>query len=317
MMVRRGLPPLALLAGTTLAVTGIAAPARAGAQVTSRACAPATLAVSFGTSGLDASHVNAFLVFTNTASVACTLSGYPTVHYVTKSGTPIGNPSQPAAVAHGPVTLGKGQSAHSLLRSSVPGVWPAAQCMATQDYGIQVLAPGSTHAKMLHFPESVCAGLAIHESTTAPVSPGRGPVPSACRAAQLTDTLGQSQGALGTIYVPVVFTNTTVDTCTLRGHPKVTSVHGATHAQVGPAAASDPGTARTIWVQPFGGTASAALGVVETGNFPASACVPKSASGVRVTPPHTGHATVLAYPHTVCTHLASTHVSAVVAGSLG
>lgn len=310
----RGVVVLALTAGTVAVAAGATT---AIAATTSHACLPAKLAISLGETGLDASHVNAYLVFTNTAAATCTLDGYPTAHYVTKGGSAIGNPSRPATAPHGPVTLGKGQSAHSLLRTSVPGVWPPTQCVAKHAYGIRVTPPGSTHAKVLHFPGSVCSGTAIHEATTAPLSAGRGPVPSACTAMELSAALGASQGAAGTVYVPIVFTNATLYTCTVQGHPKVTSVTGATHTRVGPAATSDPGAAASVWVQPFGGTASASLGVVETGNFPPSSCVPKHASGLQVIAPHTSEATVLAYPHRVCTHLASTHVSSVVAGPLG
>jgi len=305
---------LALTVGTTTFAMGAATAAGTEAG---RACEPATIAVSFGSTGLDASHVDAYLVFTNTSSTACTLDGYPTVHYVTKGGAAIGSPSRPAVAAHEPVLLEKGRSAHSLLRSSVPGVWPPTACKATRDFGIRVTPPGSAHASVLHFPESVCSGTAVHEATTAPVRGGPGPLPGACTAMQLADSLGRAQRAAGTVFVPIVFTNTTLYTCAMRGHPEVTSVNGAAQTRVGPAATDDAGPSKRVWIPPFGGTASALLGVVETSNFPASTCRPRSASALQVVAPHTSAPTVLAYAHTVCTHLPSTHVSAVVAGTLG
>jgi hypothetical protein len=311
---------LATLFGATLVVgsahVAIAATAADGGVV-AHSCAPSHLAISFGTTGLDASHVNAFLVFTNTASTTCTLDGYPTVHYVTKGGSTVGNPSQPATAAHAAVTLAKGGSAHALLRASVPGVWPPTQCVAKTAWGIRVLAPGATHGRVLHFPGSVCSGATIHEATTAPLSAGRGPVPARCDATQLLATLGMPNGTAGTTYVPVVFTDPRFYTCSVAGHPAVTSVTGAAHTQVGPPANDDPGTAVVIWVQPFGGKASADLGIVDTGAISPSACVAKHASGLKVVAPSTSRATVLHYPHEVCTHQSSTHVSVVLSGSLG
>jgi len=280
-------------------------------------CAPEDLKVSFGTTGLDASHVNAYLVFTNTSSATCTLSGYPTVRYVTRGGATIGNPSSPAPAAHGTVALARDDTAHALLRTSVPGVWPPTRCKAVKAFGIRVFPPGSTHSRLLHFPGSVCSGTTIDESTSAPVRNGRGPVPAACTAQGLATTLGPTDGAAGTIYVPLVFTDPVLYTCTLRGHPTVTSVTGPAHTRVGPSASRDPGPSRAVWVQPFGGKASALLGVVETGNFSAGACRPKQASGLMVIAPHTSQGAVLAYRHLVCTRLSSTHVSVVVAGPAG
>ncbi|HEY8081727.1 MAG TPA: DUF4232 domain-containing protein [Acidimicrobiales bacterium] len=302
-----------LIAAALTALSQLATPP-AGATVS---CHLSHLGISFGTTGPDAGHVNAFLVFTNHGASSCSMNGFPTVRYVGAHGATIGNASTPTGSAHGPVTLAAGGVAHSLFREGVPGDYDPTKCKAKMAFGLRVAPPGSTHAVVLHFPGLVCSGLAIHESTTTAVSAGTGPTPGVCTGGQLVSTLGAAQGAAGTTFVPLVFTNPVLYTCTVHGHPRVTSVTGASHTQVGPPATKDPGISSSIWVQPFGGTASALLGIVETGNFTKSACVPHDASGLRVVAPESTHATVLAYAHTVCTHLASTHVSVVVAGSTG
>ncbi|MBV9870748.1 MAG: DUF4232 domain-containing protein, partial [Frankiaceae bacterium] len=50
------------------------------------------------------------------------------------------------------------------------------------------------------------------------------PGPQACQSGALSLSLGQSQGAAGSTYVPVVLTNTGAKTCTLRGYPGVSFV---------------------------------------------------------------------------------------------
>jgi Protein of unknown function (DUF4232) len=280
-------------------------------------CGAGATRLRFGATGLDASHVNAVLVLTNESRAACTLLGAPRVRFVSRSGRQIGNLSRPTGPGGSPVVLGVAGSVHALLRTSVPGAWSPATCRPRMAWGVLVAAPGSSRWSKRHFPLSVCAGLAVHESTTTPVAPGPGPDPAACTAAQLAVSLGAPQGAAGTTYVPIVFTNPVLYTCTLRGFPSVRSVRGAGDEVVGPPATHAGTRAFPVWVQPFGGAASAAFGVVDTGALPAASCRPRRASGIEVTPPHTGGATVLAYNHVVCTGLASTSVTAVVIGPDG
>ena len=302
---------------SVLVVAGLVVASQEAATTAGAAssCELPYLGIEFGTAGPDAGHVNAYLVFTNRAATACTMDGFPTVHYIGAHGATIGNPSMPNGGTPRTVTLVTGESAHSLFRESVPGDWDPTKCKPTQASGLRVVPPGSSRSVVLRFPEKVCSGLRIHEAKTAPVSAGTGPTPGVCTSTQLVATLGQSQGAAGTIYVPLVFTNPVLYTCIVHGHPAVSSVTGSSNTQVGPPASKDPGAAADVWVQPFGGTASARLGIVETGNFTKSACVPHNASGLRVVAPESTHATILAYAHSVCTHLSSTHVSVVTAGS--
>jgi hypothetical protein len=306
--------------GCLLAILGLGALAGVSAAATvarPNPCRAGATRISFGSTGLDASHVNAYLVLTNATRASCTLAGAPRVRFISRRGAPLGNPSRPSAPSAAPVTLAAGDAAHALLRTSIPGVWPPATCRPTMAWGVLVAAPGSTSWTRLHFPLSICAGGRVHESTAAPVAPGLGPTPGPCTAAQLAVALGPSQGAAGTTYVPLVFTNPVLYTCTLRGFPRVLSVRGPANRAVGPPATDVRGHALAVWVQPFGGTASASFGVTDAGDLPASSCGPRRASGVEVTPPHTRQATLLADNHVVCTRLASTSVSAVVAGRTG
>ncbi len=315
---------VALVAGLTTAflaagafATAATAAQRGGAAV--RTCSVSSLSVDFGTTGLDAGHVNAYLVFTNPEQSACTIDGYPIVRFVSRHGVLIGNPSSHDTATHVRVTLEHTASAHALFRESVPGVWSPSACKEVVASGLRVQLDHTTGSVLLHFPGEVCSGSTVHEAAVAPVSAGAGPPPAPCVPGQLRLTHLHSNGAAGTRYVPLVFTNPVLYTCTLRGYPTVRSVVGAHHAKVGPAASRAIGAVTTtVVLQPFGGTASAGVGIVNTGNFPRSACEARKASGFLVTPPQSRRAGYLAFGHTVCTtKLASTNVSTVVAGTQG
>jgi len=150
-------------------------------------------------------------------------------------------------------------------------------------------------------------------STTSSASPG-----TRCTSAHLAVTLGPTDGAAGSVYQPIVFTNKGSGSCTLAGHPGVSFVAGG--AQVGKAAshASTPPTT-TVTLKP-GGAASALLRTVDYGVFTPSDCVAKTVSGLRVYPPGSTASVVLALPSgsKACSaKAAQLTVGAVVKGSTG
>jgi len=95
------------------------------------------------------------------------------------------------------------------------------------------------------------------------------------------NTLGN--GAAGTIYYELEFTNLSGATCTLFGYPGV-SATDLSGNQLGSAAFRLSGTTQTVTLA-NGATASALLGIVEGGIFPPAQCGPVTAAGLRVYPP--------------------------------
>jgi len=93
---------------------------------------------------------------------------------------------------------------------------------------------------------------------------------SPCATPQLAASLGQPNGAMGTVYYPLNLRNTNTSTCTIQGYAAVSFVTGADNHQVGQAASQDPGATPTVTLSP-GQTASATLGIVDAGNFPPTA----------------------------------------------
>ena len=93
-----------------------------------------------------------------------------------------------------------------------------------------------------------------------------------------------ANGAAGSVYFHLDFTNVSRATCHLYGYPGVSAVSG-TGAQLGDAASRDPvAPKRYVNIVP-GGTAHTILRVVDTGDFSPSACRPVDARRLIVYPP--------------------------------
>jgi hypothetical protein len=106
-----------------------------------------------------------------------------------------------------------------------------------------------------------------------------------CKAADLSLAIGDSEGAAGTVYRKVVFTNKGGRTCTIQGFPGVSYVTGADGHQVGEAAVRIGTKGPVITLAP-GAKADAPVGFVQVGNFDPGACQPTATRGLRIYPPH-------------------------------
>ena len=102
-----------------------------------------------------------------------------------------------------------------------------------------------------------------------------------CTAAHTHVWLALSpNGAAGTIFYPVEFTNLGSTTCTLRGYPGVAAINGA-GSKLGRAASRIGVPVTTVTLKPDQ-TAHANLGIEETG---AVICRPVNAAGLQVFAP--------------------------------
>lgn len=70
-----------------------------------------------------------------------------------------------------------------------------------------------------------------------------------CAVSDLYLSLGAKEGAAGSLYWPVRFTNTSTSTCALRGYPGVSVVDGA-HHRIGPAAKHSGSGYGTVTLSP-------------------------------------------------------------------
>jgi hypothetical protein len=153
--------------------------------------------------------------------------------------------------------------------------------------------------------------------TPTPSSPPAGP--AECSTAALHVSIGQSQGAAGTIYYNIDFTNASSKACVLQGYPGVSLVSAGSDAgsQIGsdakrnPLRPSDP-----ITITP-GQTANALLGVGEAGAYSASSCRPVTAHWLKVFPPDQFVATYVRFTTQTCasTLVHTMRIAAIAAGA--
>ena len=130
--------------------------------------------------------------------------------------------------------------------------------------------------------------------------------PRTCLTSGLSLRLGARQGAAGSVYEPIVFTNTSASTCTMYGYPGVSFVAPGTGHQVGAAASRNPQHPPSTVILAPGARASALLQVVDAGNYSAASCRIMTVSGLRVYPP--GNTAAAYLPFSAATTACSTQV---------
>lgn len=115
----------------------------------------------------------------------------------------------------------------------------------------------------------------------------------------------QGDGAAGSVFYTVEFTNLSLRPCALYGYPRVSAIDLGGH-RIGPAAIHDNvDLPRTITLagssaHSLGGTAIAVLRIVQADNFPSTTCDVANAAGVRVYSPG-GHLwQVVPFPFQAC-----------------
>jgi Protein of unknown function (DUF4232) len=114
-------------------------------------------------------------------------------------------------------------------------------------------------------------------------SPAGGGLPR-CTTGELSVGLGPGEGAAGSVYRDLIFTNTGSRTCELRGFPGVSYVTGDDGHQVGPAAVMQGERGGQVPIPP-GRTAVTPLQLVNVQNFDSGVCRPTPVRGLRVYPP--------------------------------
>jgi hypothetical protein len=149
--------------------------------------------------------------------------------------------------------------------------------------------------------------------TVTPTSPGSGggtPQPSptdtgsagpgACPTSALHVSIGNGNGAAGSVYYPIVFTNSSGSPCTLFGFPGVSFVTSPNGSQIGDAATRRSDKPVQTVTLAVGGVAHATLQVVQALNFPATKCQPVTAHFLKIYPPNQTEAVVLSFTAKAC-----------------
>jgi hypothetical protein len=200
------------------------------------------------------------------------------------------SPSQPAGGGDPPAATGQ---------PAVPTSAPAATAPAAT-------TPGATAPNITTPNTTTPAGVPSKPVTvpsSAPAS-GGGAVLAACRSGSLAMTidLSQANGAAGSTYYPLNFTNRSTKTCEMYGYPGVSFVTAGSGSgkQIGAAAQrSTAFTKLAVRLGP-GSSAHAWLKVTVAANYPASTCDPVTADWLKVYPPEETDAGYVSQTFSAC-----------------
>jgi hypothetical protein len=141
-----------------------------------------------------------------------------------------------------------------------------------------------------------------------------------CGADDLSLRLGAQGGAAGSVYAPIVFTNTSATACTLSGYPGVSYAVSKDGKQVGAAATRNPLHAASTVTLQAGDSAAALLQMANHANYPAASCAAAQVGGLRVYPPGSKTAAFIAFSSSQMACSSDVNqltVAAVVAGASG
>ena len=122
----------------------------------------------------------------------------------------------------------------------------------------------------------------------------------ACATRDLKATPGLAQGAAGSIYQVIDFTNVSGSPCTLFGYPGVALAGGTPVTQIGMAASRSAAAAAKLVTLGADETANALLRITQAANYPTSKCSPVASTYLQIYPPNQTTPIYLAYKSTGC-----------------
>jgi hypothetical protein len=184
--------------------------------------------------------------------------------------------------------------------------------------GTPAAAPATTVTVTSSAAASTAAGTSAAATPSTGTTTTGGSAPAACPTRSLAVKLGLSQGAAGSIYQVLDFSNISDSTCTLYGFPGVSLAAGSPVKQIGLAASEDHSSARVLITLAPGAVANALLRVVQAANFPPSRCDLKNATFLQIYPPNQTTPVYVKYKAQACAKAVQIlTVSVVKAGSGG
>jgi hypothetical protein len=136
-------------------------------------------------------------------------------------------------------------------------------------------------------------------ASAAPATQSRATAPP-CKTSQLVIWLFNGQGAAGSFFYELNFTNQGGSTCSMRGYPKAFGVD-LQGKRVGLDFAHETGKQKLITLRGGGSeTATAKLRLVDPGAFSPAECHPTKIAGIRVVPPGQSASKVVPFPSETC-----------------
>ena len=186
---------------------------------------------------------------------------------------------------------------------------PAASPAAAASSAASSAAPASSAAATTAASAAASAAAAPAVTSSAAAAPSRSPSApatsapastAACPTRYLAAKAGLGQGAAGSDYQVIDFTNISSAPCTLYGYPGVSLAGGHPVTQIGAAASRSTATSAAVVTLAPGQTANALLRITHAQNYPSAACAPASTTYLQIYPPDQFTPIYLAYQSTGC-----------------
>ena len=142
-------------------------------------------------------------------------------------------------------------------------------------------------------PTGPASSAAVNPNTAAGGPPG-------CATRDLKATVGVAQGAAGSVYQVIDFTNIGTASCSLYGYPGIALAGGSPVTQIGAAASRSPQAGpATVTLAP-GHVANTLLRITQAQNYPTSKCSPMASTYLQIYPPNQTTPIYLGYKSTGC-----------------
>ena len=137
-------------------------------------------------------------------------------------------------------------------------------------------------------------------ASSAAVNPNVPAGPPGCATRDLKATVGIAQGAAGSVYQVIDFTNIGTTSCSLYGYPGIALAGGSPVNQIGAAASRSPQAAPALVTLHPGGVANTLLRITQAQNYPTSKCGPMASTYLQIYPPNQTTPIYLGYQSTGC-----------------
>ena len=124
--------------------------------------------------------------------------------------------------------------------------------------------------------------------------------PPGCATRDLKATVGVAQGAAGSVYQVIDFTNIGTASCSLYGYPGIALAGGSPVTQIGMAASRSPQAGPALVTLAPGAVANTLLRITQAQNYPTSKCSPMASTYLQIYPPNQTTPIYLGYKSTGC-----------------
>jgi Domain of unknown function (DUF4232) len=161
---------------------------------------------------------------------------------------------------------------------------------------------GSNGAAASSSSASASAAAPTGHASSAAVNPNAAAAggPPGCATRDLKATVGVAQGAAGSVYQVIDFTNIGTASCSLYGYPGIALAGGSPVTQIGMAASRSPQAGPALVTLKPGDVANTLLRITQAQNYPTSKCSPMASTYLQIYPPNQTTPIYLGYKSTGC-----------------